>query len=131
MRLPTWPIAFLAAAAAHAEAQNAHALCQARADAALTALGEARYEAATTGFDAALSARYSAAKLGQDYAALSSKYGPLLGRGRPHTGDMAGHPVVMTPLIYERGTATVEVQCDGDGTVSDLRLLATQAMTPR
>jgi hypothetical protein len=34
----------------------------------------------------------------------------------------------MAPLIFERGTVTAEVRCDGAGAVSDLRLLPTQAM---
>jgi hypothetical protein len=44
-------------------------------------------------------------------------------------GDMAGHTVVMAPLIFERGTVTAEVHCAGDGAVSDLRLSPTQVMS--
>lgn len=113
-----------------AEAQpSAHALCDAHADALLGALDEAHYDAATADFDTALHARYSAAKLKQDYEALPASYGKMLGRGRPHTGDIGGHAVVMTPLIFERGTLTAEVRCDEKGAVSDLRLTPTQVMS--
>ena len=107
---------------------SVHALCEAHADALLGALGDAHYDVATTDFDDALRARYPAAKLQQDYEALPSTYGKMLGRGRPHTGDMSGRAVVMAPLIFERGTLTAEVHCDADGAVSDLRLLPTQVM---
>ena len=107
---------------------DAHVLCDAHADALLTALGEAHYEDATADFDAALRARYTVARLRKDYEALPSSYGKVLGRGRPHTGDAGGHTVVLTPLIFERGTITAEVHCSGDGAVSDLRLDVTQVM---
>jgi len=78
--------------------------------------------------DATLRARYTAAKLKQDYEALPAKLGKAVGRGRPHTAEMGGHPVVMTPLIFERGLLTAEVRCDGAGAVSDFRLETTQVM---
>jgi len=113
-----------------ADAQpTAHALCDTHADALLGALDEARYDAAIADFDTVLRARYSAAKLRQDYEALPASYGKLLGRGRPHTGDIGGHDIVMTPLIFERGTLTVEVRCDAEGAVTDLRLTPTQVMS--
>jgi len=111
-----------------ASAPSPHALCEAHADALLSALGEGKYDAATTDFDAALRARYTPAKLKEDYEWLPSNYGKVLGRGRPHGAEINGHTVVMTPLIFENGTATVDVRCDGAGTVTDLRLLPTQAM---
>lgn len=129
-----WSILLFAAAAAVAAAQapadmSVHALCDARADALLTALDETHYDAATKDFDDALRARYPAAKLQQDYESLPSKYGRMLGRGRPHTGDMAGHTVVVTPLIFEHGTLTAEVHCDADGAVWNVRLVPTQVMS--
>ena len=122
---------FAAVSLAHAEdeAPSPQTLCATHADALLGALDEARWDAATTDFDATLRARYTAAKLKQDYEALPATYGKMLGRGRPHTGDMAGHTVVMAPLIFERGTVTAEVHCAGDGAVSDLRLSPTQVMS--
>jgi hypothetical protein len=121
--------------AATAQAQtpldpSVHALCEAHTDALFGALDEARYDAATADFDAALRARDSAAKLRRDYESLPSKFGKPLGRGRPHVGDMAGHAVVMVPLIFERGTLTAEVHCGGDGSITDFRLLPTQVMAP-
>jgi len=107
---------------------SAHALCEAHANTLFDALDSAHYDAASADFDAALRARYSAAKLKQDYEVLPSEYGKMLGRGRPHTGDMGGHTVVMAPMIFERGTITAEVHCNGEGAVSDLRLLPTQVM---
>ena len=134
--MPTcrWSILLLAVAAAAAHAQkptdvSAHALCDTHADALLTALDETHYDAATTDFDDALRTRYPVAKLRQDYDSLPAKYGKMLGRGRPHTGDMAGHTVVMTPLIFEHGTLTAEVHCGSDGAVSDVRLVPTQVMS--
>jgi len=134
--------AVLAPAATHAQTQapadqggtppanlSVHALCDAHANALFGALDGADYAAASADFDAALRTRYTAAKLKQDYEALPATYGKMLGRGRPHTGDMAGHTVVMAPLIFERGTVTAEVHCGGDGAVSDLRLLPTQVMS--
>ena len=121
----------MAAARAHsadADSTNPHTLCAARSDSILDALADAHYAAAASDFDAALRARYAQAQLKNDYEALPGKYGKLLGRGRAHNGDLGGHPVVMTPLIFERGTLTVEVHCDGDGKVSDLRLEPTQTM---
>jgi hypothetical protein len=113
-----------------ADAQpNPHALCDAHADALLGALDQAHYDTATADFDAALRARYSAAKLRQDYEGLPASYGKALGRGRPHTADISGHAVVMTPLIFERGTLTAEIRCDADGAVSGLRLTPTQVMS--
>ena len=105
-----------------------HALCEAHADALLTALGEAKYDAATTDFDAALRARYPSAKLKQDYEWLPSNYGKVLGRGRAHSAEISGRTVVMTPLIFENGTFSVEVRCDGAGAIDDLKLSPTQAM---
>jgi hypothetical protein len=121
-------LAFAGAHAQDADAPSPHALCEAHADALLSALGEGKYDAATTDFDAALRARYTPAKLRQDYEWLPSNYGKVRGRGRPHSAEIGGHTVVMTPLIFENGTATVDVRCDGAGTVTDLRLLPTQAM---
>jgi hypothetical protein len=115
-------------AGAEDDAPSAQTLCTTHADALLAALDEAHYEAATTDFDAALRARYTAAKLRQDYEALPAKLGKALGRGRPHTADIGGHAVVMTPLIFEHGTSTAEVRCDGAGAVSDFRLETTQVM---
>jgi len=134
MRTRGWSILLLGAAVVTAHAQTSadvsvHALYEAHADALLTALDEAHYDAATTDFDDALRTRYAAAKLQQDYESLPSKYCKMLGRGRPHTGDMAGHTVVMTPLIFERGTLTAEVHCGADGAVSDVRLVPTQVMS--
>jgi hypothetical protein len=121
---------FLVASASAEDANEAspHALCEAHADAMLSALGEAKYDAAMTDFDAALRARYTAGKLKQDYEWLPSNYGKVLGRGRPHVGEINGRTVVMTPLIFANGTATVDVRCDGAGTITDLRLLPTQAV---
>ena len=121
---------FAALPLAHAEdeAPSPQTLCTTHADALLGALDEARWDAATTDFDAALRARYTAAKLKQDYEALPAKLGKAVGRGRPHTAEMGGHPVVMTPLIFERGLLTAEVRCDGAGAVSDFRLETTQVM---
>jgi hypothetical protein len=130
MRLAILALAFIACAANAEDANEAspHALCESRADALLTALGEGRYDAAPADFDDALRARYTPAKLKQDYEWLPSNYGKVLGRGRPHSAEINSHPVVMTPLIFENGTATVDVRCDGAGTITDLRLLPTQAM---
>jgi hypothetical protein len=121
---------FAAVSLAHAEdeAPSPQTLCATHADALLGALDEARWDAATTDFDATLRARYTAAKLKQDYEALPAKLGKAVGRGRPHTAEMGGHPVVMTPLIFERGLLTAEVRCDGAGAVSDFRLETTQVM---
>ncbi len=121
---------FAAVSLAHAEdeAPSPQTLCTTHADALLGALDEARWDAATTDFDATLRARYTAAKLKQDYEALPAKLGKAVGRGRPHTAEMGGHPVVMTPLIFERGLLTAEVRCDGAGAVSDFRLETTQVM---
>jgi len=121
---------FAALPLAHAEdeAPSPQTLCTTHADALLGALDEARWDAATTDFDASLRARYTAAKLKQDYEALPAKLGKAVGRGRPHTAEMGGHPVVMTPLIFERGLLTAEVRCDGAGAVSDFRLETTQVM---
>lgn len=107
---------------------DAHALCDAHADALITALGDAHYNEATADFDAALRSRYTILQLSKDYESLPSRYGKMLGRGRPHTGDAGGHTVVLTPLIFERGTITAEVHCSSDGAVSDLRLDVTQVM---
>ena len=121
---------FAALPLAHAEdeAPSPQTLCTTHADALLGALDEERWDAATTDFDAALRARYTAAKLKQDYEALPAKLGKAVGRGRPHTAEMGGHPVVMTPLIFERGLLTAEVRCDGAGAVSDFSLETTQVM---
>ena len=108
---------------------SVHALCDSHAEAVLNALDSGRYDTATADFDAPLRERYPAAKLKQDYEALPATYGKMLGRGRPHTGDIGGHAVVMAPLIFERGTLTAEVHCGADGAVSDLRLEPTQVMT--
>jgi len=108
---------------------SVHALCDAHAGTLFDALDNASYDAATADFDAALRERYPPAKLKQDYEALPSAYGKMLGRGRPHTGDVGGHTVVMAPLIFERGTVTAEIHCGADGSVSDLRLQPTQVMT--
>lgn len=105
-----------------------HKLCEMHADALLTALGEAKYDAATADFDDALRARYTPQKLKQDYEWLPSNYGNARGRGRPHSAEINGHTLVMTPLIFENGTISVDVRCDGAGAVTDLRLLPTQAM---
>lgn len=121
----------LSFSAAHAQTSDdvsPHALCAKRADALLTALGEADYALAAADFDAALRARYPAATLEQDYTSLPSKYGPLLGRGRPHVGDVAHQAVVMTPLIFAHGTLSAEVHCNADGSVSDVRLAPAQVM---
>lgn len=125
-------LALLFAAPLHAQTPanaSVHGICDAHADALLGALDEAHYDAATTDFDATLRARYPAARLRQDYEALPASYGKMLGRGRPHTGDVGGHTVVMAPLIFERGTLTAEIHCDADGAVSDLRLTPTQVMS--
>ena len=134
MPIRRWSMLLLAASTAAAHAQTSadvsvHALCDRHADALLTALDETHYDAATTDFDDALRTRYPAAKLRLDYESLPTTYGKMLGRGRPHTGDMAGHTVVMTPLIFERGTLSAEVHCDADGTVSDVRFVPTQVMS--
>ena len=121
---------FAALPLAHAEdeAPSPQTLCSAHADALLVALEEARWEAATTDFDAALRARYTPAKLKQDYEALPAKLGKAMGRGRAHAGEMGGHPAVMTALIYEHGLSTAEIRCDGAGAVSDFKLETTQTM---
>jgi hypothetical protein len=111
-----------------AEPPSARVLCDQHASALSAALDELHYEDATADFDARLRARYPAAKLRRDYESLPTRYGTLIGRGRPHEGDIDGQGVVMTPLIFERGTVTAEIRCGADGTISDLRLLPTQAM---
>ena len=121
-------LALPAANAQDASAASPHALCETHADAMLSALGEAKYDAAAAAFDDALRARYTPAKLKQDYEWLPSNYGKVLGRGRPHSAEIDGRTVVMTPLIYENGTSTVEVRCDAAGAISELKLLPTQAM---
>ena len=127
---PSLLLLVLAALPLRAETNGSvHSLCDAHANTLFDALGEARYDTATTDFDATLRARYSAEQLRKDYEALPSRYGKLLGRGRPHLGDVAGHTVVMAPLIFERGTVAAEVHCDGEGAVSDVRLQPTQAMS--
>ena len=131
MRLAIVAALAFALSAAHGEdtaEASPHALCEAHADAMLTALGEAKYDAATADFDDALRARYTAAKLKQDYEWLPSNYGKVLGRGRAHSAEINGRTVVMTPLIYENGTSTIDVHCDAAGAISDVRLLPTQAM---
>ncbi|HEV7491195.1 MAG TPA: hypothetical protein VGO25_10340 [Rhodanobacteraceae bacterium] len=132
--MPRWPYSMLFLAAVLARAQtpadsSVHALCDSHADALLGALDAAHYDIATTDFDDALRARYSAEKLRKDYEGLPSKYGKMLGRGRPHLGDISEHTVVLTPLIFERGTLTAEVRCNAEGSVSDLRLVPTQVMS--
>jgi hypothetical protein len=121
-------LAALPLAHAEDEAPSPQTLCATHADALLAALDQARWDAATSDFDTALRARYTAAKLRQDYEALPAKLGKAMGRGRPHTAEMSGHPVVMTPLIFEHGLSTAEVRCDGAGAVSDFRLETTQVM---
>lgn len=131
LRLAIAAILALAFPFANAQDDNQaspHKLCETHADALLSALGEAKYDAATGDFDDALRARYTPEKLKQDYEWLPSNYGNALGRGRPHSAEINGHTVVMTPLIFEHGTITVDVRCDGAGAVTDLRLLPTQAM---
>jgi hypothetical protein len=131
MRICVLPILVLASVSLHAQAPanaSVHALCDEHANALFGALEEAHYDTATADFDAALRARYPATKLKQDYEALPATYGKLIGRGRPHTGDMSGHAVVMAPLIFERGTLTAEVHCNADGSVTDFRLEPTQVM---
>jgi len=131
MRVCVLLILLVACASLHAQTpanSSVHALCDEHANALFGALEEAHYDTAIADFDAALRARYSAAKLRQDYEALPATYGKLIGRGRPHTGDMSGHAVVMAPLIFERGTLTAEVHCDADGGISDFRLEPTQVM---
>jgi hypothetical protein len=115
---------------AHAQddAPSPQTLCATHADALLVALEESRWDAATNDFDAALRARYTTAKLRQDYEALPAKLGKTMGRGRPHSAEIGGHPVVMTPLIFEHGLSTAEVRCDGTGAVSDFKLETTQTM---
>jgi hypothetical protein len=120
------PIGFVAAQSPNA---SAHALCDAHAGTLFDALDSANYDNATADFDAALRERYPPAKLKHDYEALPSTYGKMLGRGRPHTGDVGGRTVVMAPLIFERGTITAEIHCGAEGSVSDLRLSPTQVMT--
>ncbi len=122
-------LAALPLAHAEDEAPSPQTLCTMHADALLVALDEARWDAATTDFDAALRARYTPVKLRQDYEALPAKLGKVVGRGRPHTAEMSGHPVVMTPLIFERGLSTAEIRCDGAGAVSDFKLETTQVMS--
>ena len=134
MALLTATTFLLAASIGFAAAQSpanvsVHALCDAHAGTLFGALDNANYDAATADFDAALRERYPPAKLKQDYEALPATYGKMLGRGRPHTGDVGGHTVVMAPLIFERGTVTAEIHCGADGSVSDLRLQLTQVMT--
>jgi hypothetical protein len=128
-RRPLFVPLLLAVLPLHAETDaSPHALCDAHANALIDALGDAKYDTATADFDTTLRARYSAAQLQKDYEALPTSFGKLLGRGRPHLGDVSGHTVVMAPLIFERGTVTAEVHCDGEGAVSDVRLQPTQAM---
>jgi hypothetical protein len=132
MRSYVLPMLFLACAPLHAQTPvnaSVHALCDEHANALFAALDDAQYDTAIANFDATLRTRYPAAKLRQDYESLPASYGKLLGRGRPHTGDMSGHAVVMAPLIFERGTLTAEVHCGADGSISDLQLLPTQAMS--
>jgi len=118
----------LPARAQDASGASPHALCETHADAMLTALGEAKYDAAAAHFDDSLRTRYTPAKLKQDYEWLPSNYGKVLGRGRQHSAEIDGRTVVMTPLIYENGTSTIEVRCDAAGAISELKLLPTQAM---
>jgi hypothetical protein len=121
-------LVFPAANAQDAHEASPHALCEMHADAMLTALGAGKYDAAAADFDDALRARYTPAKLKQDYEWLPSNYGKVLGRGRQHSAEINGRTVVMTPLIYENGTSTIEVRCDAAGAIDDLKLLPTQAM---
>ena len=118
----------LPARAQDASGASPHALCQTHADAMLTALGEAKYDAAAANFDDSLRTRYTPAKLKQDYEALPAKLGKAMGRGRAHAGEMGGHPAVMTALIFEHGLSTAEIRCDGAGAVSDFKLETTQTM---
>ena len=110
---------------------SVHATCAVHADEIFAAIDNADYAAATASFDATLRERYTAAKLKQDVESLPATYGKTLGRGRPHTGDVGGHTVIMIPVIFEHGTLTAEVHCSGDGAVSDFRLLPTQVMTTK
>jgi hypothetical protein len=108
---------------------SVHARCDAHTQSLFDAIDQADYAGATALFDAPLRERYTAEKLKQDVEAMPATYGKMLGRGRPHTGDMNGHTVVMAPLIFERGTVTAEIHCASDGTVSDFRLAPTQVMS--
>ena len=126
--LPPLLLCALPLANAQDDAPSAQTLCARHTDALLGALDEAQYDAATTDFDAALRTRYTVARLRLDYEALPVKLGKAMGSGRPHIAETGGHPVVMTPLIFERGTVTAEVHCDADGAISDLRLAVTQSM---
>lgn len=124
-------IAFLVAAVpSRAQTTDAspQTLCISHAEAVLDALADARFDDASRDFDDALRASYPPAKLRRDYASLPSQYGKMLGRGRAHVGDVSARTVVMTPLIFERGTLTAETRCDGDGRIADFRLTPTQAM---
>jgi hypothetical protein len=105
-----------------------HAKCEAHANALFEALDAGEFDKARADFDTALAARYPATKIRDDYAALPSRLGHMMGRGRPHVGDMAGRAVVMAPMIFERGTVTAEVHCGADGAVTDLKLQPTQSM---
>jgi len=128
-----WPLLLLAVSlsvrAEDGVPATTHALCDTHAAEIFDALDASTYDKATAPFDAPLRERYPASKLKADYEALPSKYGKLIGRGRPHVGDVSGHTVVMAPLIFEHGTLTAEVHCGSDGGVSDFRLLPTQVMT--
>lgn len=134
---PMHSIAFLLLLAAVrctvANAQEAeaspHALCDAHAERILDALGTKDYEAAAREFGPALQTQYPAAKLRQDNESLPASYGRLLGRGRPHSTGVGEQTVVMAPLIFERGTLTVETHCGSDGRVMLFKLLPTQRMT--
>jgi hypothetical protein len=126
-------ICSVAIAVSSAQAQDPRessprARCETDADTLLGALGESHYDAATADFNDALRTRYPSAKLKQDYESLPASYGKALGVGRPHSAEIDGRTVVMTPLIFERGTLTVEVHCDAQGRIADLKLLPTQTM---
>jgi hypothetical protein len=105
-----------------------HAACESHANALFDALDAGEFDKARDDFDAALVARMPSTQLRDDYAALPTKLGRMMGRGRPHVGDMAGRAVVMAPMIFERGTVTAEVHCDAEGKISDVRLQPTQSM---
>lgn len=123
------------AASAHANAVVGQAdaarieACARVASTLVTNLSKGDFKGATSDFDASMTAKLGADKLGAVWQQVSQQFGKLEGRGAMQNAMFSGDVVVLLPLRFEKGALSAQVACDAAGKIAGffLRPAATPA----
>lgn len=124
------------AASAHANAVAGQAgaarieACAHVASSLIDNLAKNDFKAATTDFDATMTAQLGADKLGAVWQQVAQQFGKLEGRGTLQNAMYQGDVVVMLPLRFAKGSVHAQVACDAAGKIAGFFLRPAAAPAP-